>query len=703
MPRPCLLAACSGAFGMKRLRRSAATLALIAGVALTALAVASGLSLPAVVADDFSKDSPPPLAPHAAPVVESASGMATTTSEIDWEDAILAEEEGAASVRLALPLVARTSFRPSQLPSTVPQLVNGNFDGTDGWTELQNGAPIALIYPNISYPVAPISVPSTPRLAWLGGTIIAGSTVTHQLIQSVTLPAEYDSALLIDYYSQSAEPVCGVDTAAIFVNGVVVDGAFPLCATQSSMAWSERTISLAAFRGEEVTIEFRLFANDSLNSNLYLDNIELCGVHLGLPVARQCQLPGWQEVGGGSARGEGVNTGMRSGRAPSMAISGDGRPWAAWQATIGSTSPDIFVKRWNGSAWEGIGGSATGGGVSNTSTISARPSLAIVPAAASSVGSLYADMPYVAWNEFVNQGPSEIYIKRWNGTTWEEVGAGSASGGGISRNSGESFDASLAIAPEGMPWVAWTDIPAGGGDSEIYIRRFDGVSWVEVGAGSATGGGVSNSSEDSEEPSLAIGSDGSVFVAWTEGSGGEAEIYVKRWNGSAWEAAGAGSASGGGISSNSDSSRTPALAVVNASRAFVAWVDRSGGDTEIYAKQWNGVAWLPAGTNGASGGGISNNTGDSLEVSLNIGRDGAPVAAWTDLSGPGSAEIYVRRWNGANWQEAGLSATLGGVSGTPGASSESSVAVAPDGTPYVMWSNSVGGGSAVYVRRYMAR
>jgi hypothetical protein len=63
----------------------------------------------------------------------------------------------------------------------------------------------------------------------------------------------------------------------------------------------------------------------------------------------------------------------------------------------------------------------------------------------------------------------EIYVLRWNGSAWEEVGAGSASGEGISDNDTFSGYPSVAVAPSGIPYVAWLD------DPEIYIRR-----WIEI-------------------------------------------------------------------------------------------------------------------------------------------------------------------------------------------------------------------------------
>ena len=73
---------------------------------------------------------------------------------------------------------------------------------------------------------------------------------------------------------------------------------------------------------------------------------------------------------------------------------------------------------------------------------------------------------------------------------WQEVGAGSATGGGISNNTGTSNNPSVAVAPDGTPYVAWHDGTSG--NHEIYVRRWNGSTWEEVGAGSATGGGITN-------------------------------------------------------------------------------------------------------------------------------------------------------------------------------------------------------------------
>ena len=108
-------------------------------------------------------------------------------------------------------------------------------------------------------------------------------------------------------------------------------------------------------------------------------------------------------------------------------------------------------------------------------------------------------------------------------------GERAASGGGVSGTPGASRLAALAMHPNGRPYVAWQD--AASGDEEIYVRSFDGTTWLEVGAGSAAGGGISRNSGLSTSPSLAIAPDGTIFAVWADESSGNSEIYVRRWPG----------------------------------------------------------------------------------------------------------------------------------------------------------------------------
>ncbi|MGL4648267.1 MAG: hypothetical protein ACRC1H_02565, partial [Caldilineaceae bacterium] len=416
----------------------------------------------------------------------------------------------------------------------------------------------------------------------------------------------------------------------------------------------------------------------------------------------QCPSGAWQEPTAHSAQRGGISASPQRSYDPSIAVSPVGRPYIAWadQSAAGHVG-ESYVRRWNGVVWEPVGaGSASGGGVSNTPNAeSAHPVVAVSGAVVGNAPASRAGLPYIAWHNG-STGDTEIYIRQWNGGGWVPVGAGSASDGGISNNFTQSFRTTLAIDNALLPVLAWTDSPAPGNpNTEIYAKRFDGATWVEVGSGSSSGGGVSNTAGESGDAALAAGPGGTLWLAWSDSTSGDAEIYVKRWTGNTWDEASPGSASGGGISNNSDASFAPAIAVGADGLPVVAWVDRSGGDTEIYLRKFDGDSWEPLGAS-ASGGGLSSNNGASIDPSVAVNALGQPLVAWSDLSGF-NADIYVRRWNGNTWAQVGSgSAQLGGVSHTIGFSGEPVVAIGRDGRVSLAWSDDTPGQGEIYVRRY---
>ena len=128
--------------------------------------------------------------------------------------------------------------------------------------------------------------------------------------------------------------------------------------------------------------------------------------------------------------------------------------------------------------------------------------------------------PTVAWYEDV-AGQWEIYAATLKGNQWVEAGDGAAVGGGVSDTAGASMEPNLAA--EGGPFLAWQETV--GGDNEVYVRRLAGANWVEVGDGSASGGGISNNSGDSDFPATAF-ANGRLYVAWEDNSSGEYEVYI---------------------------------------------------------------------------------------------------------------------------------------------------------------------------------
>jgi hypothetical protein len=382
----------------------------------------------------------------------------------------------------------------------------------------------------------------------------------------------------------------------------------------------------------------------------------------------------WHEVGVGSAQGGGISQSDSSASGSSLAIAPDGTPYIAW-----GDYGEIYVRRWNGSSWEEVGvGSATDGGISDNGPSSHSPVVAVAP----------DGTPYVAWEDYAD-GAREVYVRYWSGSSWQEVGVGSASGGRISDNATKSALVSMAIAPDGTPYVAWQD-----GDiteSNIYMRHWNGNSWAEVGAGSATGGGISGQFTHlwGEHPSVAIAPEGTVYVAWN----GFNFIAVSAWNGDSWQSVDYG------VDKDDYISFDPSMAIAPDSSPYVAWASLSDGDYDIYVRRWNGSSWEEVGVGSATGGGISDNSGQSWYPSVAIDLFGTPYVAWHDDSGANN-EVYVRRWNGSSWEEVGVgSATGGGISDNSGQSTYPAIATAPSGTPYVAWDDD-SSGDEIYVRRW---
>ena len=390
---------------------------------------------------------------------------------------------------------------------------------------------------------------------------------------------------------------------------------------------------------------------------------------------------GWDEAGKGSASGGGISGNAGESGWPSIAIA-DGNPYVAWYDNT-SGDKEIYVRRWNGTAWNELGAnSASGGGISNNSSISTAPSIAVG-----------ADgKPCVAWRD-LSSGYFEIYLRCWNGTNWIELGTNSATGGGVSNQQGFSPQGpSLAYAPDGKLYVAWDN--EGPNSNEIYVSRWNGATWERLPAG----GNVSNTSNDSWRPNLAIAPNGTPFIAWQQDGDPDSEIYIRRWDGSSWVEVGTGSASGGGISHNSGKSGTVSLEISNDGTPYVAWRDDSSGNFEIYVRQWNGSSWVEVGANSATGGGISNDAGTSTKPSLAISAGKGPCVVWQ--SGNNSPnEIFVRCWYGAFWAEVDAGSASGsGISSNNGQSSSPLLTIGSDRRAYSTWGDSSSGNYEIYVR-----
>jgi hypothetical protein len=430
--------------------------------------------------------------------------------------------------------------------------------------------------------------------------------------------------------------------------------------------------------------------------------------------------PRWLPYGD-SASGSGISASGNN-LLSRVALDAAGRPIVVWQHQAGGNPPlagaFVYVKRWDGSAWSEMASSATGNGISGAgiatqptivSDASGDPIVAWVASGAS------CGTPLLA--------PQNVYAKRWNSSssTWVEVGAGSASGNGISGDSAcgasdnKNFRPTLALLDSGQPWVAWQ---YKADDGDIYAKQFDGSTWQVMGAGSASGTGVSGSPANTYTGSPHAFVDpvqGTPFLTWVQQSparsqGGEQaqQVYVKKFNGVTWVPAATGSASGEGIDANDGVATSPvggAGTSGTTQSVWIAFADTTSGTDEIYVmRSVGGAAFSGV---GSADGNVSRDPDSSYWPWLAVTSDGQQAwVSWSD-AGSGVRDIWVKHWSGSAWADVGAGSSgagdqLGssGVSG--GAAPSGAGAIALFGTePVLTWTDTARSDfGSIFVRHF---
>ncbi|MBW1996630.1 MAG: fibronectin type III domain-containing protein [Deltaproteobacteria bacterium] len=337
----------------------------------------------------------------------------------------------------------------------------------------------------------------------------------------------------------------------------------------------------------------------------------------------------WGELGG-SASGSGISTSSGNWGDVALAVDSSGRPLVAWA----TGAHDIYLKKWDGSSWNEIGGSATGNGISYGHDYGAnlQPVLALDS----------HDNPVVAWE----YDCWHTYLRKFNGAYWEGVINSDVGRGVFGSSHGCSYPwgRALALDANDVPYLATDFMIAPSYTFHAYLKRANEVLWTwEELDGSATGLGISG-----EAPQLnwllvdmALDSNGYPCVTWMSQVTGNSEIYLKCWDGVEWYEVG-GSATQGGIS-NSGGSWCPSIAIDDSDRIFVAWRGFVGNKNNIYLRFWDGYAWQELGGS-ASEGGVSNSENYyALYPSLALDSRGNPVVSWIEGSWQ-NFKVHVKRW-----------------------------------------------------------
>jgi len=245
----------------------------------------------------------------------------------------------------------------------------------------------------------------------------------------------------------------------------------------------------------------------------------------------------------------------------------------------------------------------------------------------------------------------------------------------LTNTAGNSNNARLAA--DGLNiYAVWEDDNPG--NAEIYFKRSTdgGLTWLATKK-------ITNSANDSHGPAITVNGS-NIYVTWYEDMTGESQVFFRRSEdgGATWKAVKQ-------VTDNAGFSGAPVIAV-NGANVYLAWVDRTPGNNEIYFMRSidGGATWQAAKR-------LTNTAGSSMDPAIAV--NGANIyLAWYDDT-PGNAEIYVRKSTngGTSWQAAVRLSFNAGGSYAP------AIAV-KNNAVYVSWSDnspSAGGYTEVYFRK----
>jgi hypothetical protein len=241
------------------------------------------------------------------------------------------------------------------------------------------------------------------------------------------------------------------------------------------------------------------------------------------------------------------------------------------------------------------------------------------------------DAPVLAWTEKTAQLADNIFVKRWTGTTWQPLGES------LNISPARSASAPILVAKNNQnPVVAWTE--SNGSKQQLYVKRWTGSTWQTLQASGFDPSLNLQATSDAADPSLALDSSGNPVVAWAEKNSTDFTVYVKRWNGSAWQQL-------GGIYLDvvpSANAISPSVAIGTDNQPVVVWSENQS----LMVKRFDGNTWSRLE-------GIRLNLYRAYAPQIVVDSSNTPVVAWQEdiASTPvlDNTDIHVRRWSGTDW------------------------------------------------------
>jgi hypothetical protein len=213
---------------------------------------------------------------------------------------------------------------------------------------------------------------------------------------------------------------------------------------------------------------------------------------------------------------------------------------------------------------------------------------------------------------------------------------------------------SLALDTGGNPNIAWSegsDDPTDPNPAEIFYKKWNGSAWTDPTGSGTLLSQVSHTPYPSSWAHLALDSHNHPYIVWTDGPDINREIFLLKWNGIGWvDSSGSASQSLINISNSPDYSGWSSITIDKFDFPHVAWEDYSSGFQDIYYLKYNGSGWVDV--TGSGQGKINVTAGyhtSSVPV-IRLDRDGTPYILH-NFGSIETPEVLCVKWNGTVWTD----------------------------------------------------
>ncbi len=190
-----------------------------------------------------------------------------------------------AADRVYLPVALKVPPAPPP-PPPVQGIPNGNFEsGPNGDWDEGSAFGYAIILQENAFPGS-VQAHGGEWAAWLGGE----NNEISYVAQTLKVPA--GASYLVYYHWIASADSCGYDFGGVIVNGAVVD-VYDLCDDTSTNGWQKHAVNLGSYAGQTVGIQIRAETDESLNSNLFVDDVSFAATGTTAVVDGPAVTGGW--------------------------------------------------------------------------------------------------------------------------------------------------------------------------------------------------------------------------------------------------------------------------------------------------------------------------------------------------------------------------------------------------------------------------